>query len=324
MLLMCYRDITQLKAVEAELRSASEAKDRFLAVLSHELRTPLTPVLTGLQVLEADATLPAEARATLEVIRRNVELEARLIDDLLDLTRISRGKLRMDRRPVDLTTLLSNVVDICRPDLRARGLRLEFDAGGASLPGSATGSPEATAVVYGDAARLHQVFWNLLKNAIKFTPEGGRVSIRVSREQPRSTEAPGHVIVVVRDTGIGIPASLLPRVFDAFIQGEHDARRFGGLGLGLAIARALVELHGGTLSASSGGTHQGATFEVRLPTGQPVETPGDGVTSTTTADKPTLRILLVEDHADTARVLQRLLRHFGHQAVSVSTVSQAL
>lgn len=322
--LMCYRDVTQLKNIEAELRSASEAKDRFLAVLSHELRTPLTPVLTSVQMLEADASLPAETRETLGVIRRNVELEARLIDDLLDLTRISRGKLRMDRRALDLSTLLSNVIDICRPDVRAKGIRLQYGVKGR---GSGVGDgPAATGepvVVMGDAARLHQVFWNLLKNAVKFTPEGGLVSVELHREMPDGGRG-GEAVVKVSDTGIGIPASLLPRVFDAFMQGEHDARRFGGLGLGLAIARALVELHGGKLTASSGGDRQGATFEVRLP----LSTTADHSIAVSRSDAgvagPSLRILLVEDHADTARVLQRLLKHYGHVPTTVSTVAQAL
>ncbi|MFN4243690.1 MAG: PAS domain-containing protein [Tepidisphaerales bacterium] len=327
--LMCYRDITQLKAIEAELRSASEAKDRFLAVLSHELRTPLTPVLTSVQILQNDPSMTAETREMLGVIRRNVELEARLIDDLLDLTRVSRGKLRMDRRPVDLPTLLSNVVDICRPDLRAKGLRLEFETDATVVAGEGPASAAADGrlredVVYGDAARLHQVFWNLLKNAIKFTPEGGSVTVRFSHEPPKRPGEPAWAVVTVRDTGIGIPASLLPRVFDAFMQGEHDARRFGGLGLGLAIARALVELHGGTLSASSDGEQQGATFHVRLPLGIPRDAPLTAAPAEPTTAGPRLRILLVEDHADTARVLQRLLRHFGHVTVTASTVSQAL
>lgn len=323
--LMCYRDVTQLKNIEAELRSASEAKDRFLAVLSHELRTPLTPVLTSVQLLEADASLPMETRETLGVIRRNVELEARLIDDLLDLTRISRGKLRMDRRALDLGALLSNVIDICRADVRAKGLRLQFGVKGGGIgAGDGSGRANEPVVVTGDAARLHQVFWNLLKNAVKFTPEGGLVSVELQREVPEGGGGAGEAVVRVSDTGIGIPASLLPRVFDAFMQGEHDARRFGGLGLGLAIARALVELHGGKLTAWSGGERQGATFEVRLPLSTSADHPVAVSPSEAGGGGPSLRILLVEDHTDTSRVLQRLLKHYGHVPTTVSTVAQAL
>jgi PAS domain S-box-containing protein len=319
---VCYRDISGLKAIEAELRSASEAKDRFVAVLSHELRTPLTPVLTTAQMFETDISLSTEFRDAMSMVRRNVELEIRLIDDLLDLTRISRGKLRMDLRPVNLAGpggVLDNVLTICHPDIRAKGLQVTLDL------------PPSPLTVLGDAARLHQVFWNLMKNAIKFTSEGGKVDLRATVYPPSPTlsqsasAGPGEVVIHLKDDGIGIPADLLPRVFDAFMQGDHDPRRFGGLGLGLAIAKALVELHGGTLEARSEGAARGAVFEVRLPLGKPPETPANpSVSPPGSHSTAGLRILLVEDHADTARVMQRLLRHLGHQPTAVSTVAGAL
>lgn len=298
-------DIHVLKTVESELRGASEAKDRFLAVLSHELRTPLTPVLTSAQILEADETLPVEAREAISVMRRNVELEIRLIDDLLDLTRITRNKLRMEPKPVDLARLMTNVLGICNPDIRAKRLNL------------AVNLPESAVLVTGDAARLHQVFWNLVKNSIKFTSEGGHIAVTVSVED-------ASAVVRIVDDGIGIPAALLPRVFDAFMQGDHDPRHYGGLGLGLAIAKALVELHGGTLEARSGGSGRGAEFAARFPVEHAGATVPVAVSPGETASVKCMRILLVEDHADTARVLVRLLKRFGHEPTVVSTVAGGL
>lgn len=298
-------DIHVLKTVESELRGASEAKDRFLAVLSHELRTPLTPVLTSAQILEADETLPVETREAISVMRRNVELEIRLIDDLLDLTRITRNKLRMEPKPVDLKQLIMNVLAICNPDIRAKRLSLAVDL------------PETAVLVTGDAARLHQVFWNLVKNSIKFTSEGGHIGVKVLGEGAQA-------VVRIVDDGIGIPAALLPRVFDAFMQGDHDPRQYGGLGLGLAIAKALVELHGGTLEAKSGGSGRGAEFFARFPLGQAGAAVPAAVSPEETASPKCLRILLVEDHSDTARVLVRLLKRFGHEPTVVSTVAGGL
>jgi len=302
---VCMRDVTRLKQIEAELRAAVELKDRFMAVLSHELRTPLTPVLTSAQLLEADPSVPAQAREAISVMRRNVELEIRLIDDLLDLTRISRGKLRMDLRPVELMSVLSNVLEICRPDIRTKALKVKLDA------------PERPLIVSADAARLHQVFWNLLKNSVKFTSEGGNISVHVAEEK-------GMAVVRVVDDGIGISPHLLPRVFGAFMQGDHDARRYGGLGLGLAIAKALVEQHGGELEARSSGVGRGTEFVAVLPIGTPAQPAGEDTGGPGKSAATSLRILLVEDHVDTARVMQRLLKRFGHEPTVVGTVAAAL
>src|SRR6185369_1412039 len=213
---------------------ANSAKDRFLAVLSHELRTPLSPVVMSIAAMETDPGLPPSYREEVGMIRRNVELEARLIDDLLDLSRVTNGKLRLRMEPASVHGLLRHVVQICASDLDAKRLRLTSDL------------TAAEDRVTADPARLQQVFWNLLKNAIKFTPEGGRIAVR-SR-----TAEDGRIAVEVEDSGIGIAADVLPRMFDAFEQGDTPAAwHAGGLGLGLAISKALIEMHGGTIRAES-------------------------------------------------------------------------
>jgi PAS domain S-box-containing protein len=318
------QDVTERRRIEDELRAArrsaeeakaraeeaNRAKDHFLAVLSHELRTPLTPVLTGIALIQKDATVPARAREYLEVARRNVELESRLIDDLLDLTRIARGKLEVDKRRFDLCTIIQRAVEVCRADIDARRLHFGVDLG----PGPY--------VVEADAARLQQVFWNLLKNAVKFTPHGGCVGVRCRPE--------GHTVVVeVTDSGIGIEPSDLGRIFDAFTQARgSSAPRFGGLGLGLTISRALVETHGGVLEAASEGVNKGATFTVRLPiaaasTSSRVEVAA-GAPALDAVRPGELRVLLVEDHGDTARMITLVLEARGHRVRTAGDVATAL
>ena len=192
----------------------------------------------------------------LEMIRRNVEMEARLIDDLLDVSRIARGKIELNRSPVELCKVIQRAVEVCKPDIEARRLEFGVDLG-----------PAAPYWIDADVSRLQQVFWNLLKNAIKFTPHGGCVGIRCRPNE-------GHVLVEVNDSGIGIEPEALTRVFNAFEQAEQSiARQFGGLGLGLAISKALVEMHGGTISARSEGRNKGATFLIRLPLTAPAGRP---------------------------------------------------
>ncbi len=227
--------------------AASAAKDRFLAVLSHELRTPLTPVLMALTEMEGRADLPGDVRESLAMIMRNVQVEVKLIDDLLDLNRIASGKVRLERERVDIGVLVRECCQIVKPLLHERGLKLVCDA------------PSGAGLVEVDAVRMRQVFWNLLINAAKFTPPGGEVTVSVT------SDGDGMVSVMVRDTGVGIPPDLLTRMFDAFEQGDATACGQSGLGLGLAIAKAIVELHGGTISAHSGGRDTGATFTVELP-----------------------------------------------------------
>ena len=286
-----------------EAESANRAKDAFLAVLSHELRTPLSPVLTTANLLERDETLSPQQHTHVETIRRNVELEARLIDDLLDVTRISRGKMQLQRETINAHRVIRDALETCASELSEKRLKLhlELHAGQTHLDA--------------DAARLQQVLWNLLKNAIKFTP--GRGSITVTTEN----HLPGQLLICVRDTGIGISEEALPRIFNAFEQADAGTvRRFGGLGLGLAIAKALAEAHGGTLAAESDGEGTGATFLLTLPTST------SAIVNRTDPDKEpqhALDILLVEDHADTARMMTLLLRSLGHRPRLAGSVREA-
>src|SRR5437660_240547 len=236
-----------------EAERASEAKDRFLAMLSHELRTPLTPVLASILTLENENNIPANVRELLQLIRRNVELEARLIDDLLDLTRISKGKVQLGFEIVDAHTLLRNALEICQSEIEQKKLELrtEFAACDVSLQA--------------DPARLQQIFWNLIKNAVKFTPNGGQLCVRTGNH------GEGQFRVEVEDSGCGIDPELLPRVFHAFEQGCRT--QLGGLGLGLTISKALVEAHDGSISAESQGRGRGAKFTTIFPTCQRNATP---------------------------------------------------
>jgi PAS domain S-box-containing protein len=295
---------------QAKAERASQAKDHFLAVLSHELRTPLSPVLTGLTLLDADSGLSARGREIVEVARRNVELESRLIDDLLDLTRITKGKTELDRRDVELCTIIDRAVEVCTRDIEARRLHFGVDFGPRPY------------VVHADAARLQQVFWNLLKNAIKFTPAGGCVGIRC---RPDS----GAVVVEVNDSGIGIQPSEIDVIFDAFAQSERAiTRRFGGLGLGLTISKALVEMHGGAIEARSEGQDKGATFVVRLPLVSSAFLSEDRTSTSPLGEgqglRKSLRVLLVEDHGDTAEMISTVMSLQGHQVRHAGDVETAL
>jgi two-component system CheB/CheR fusion protein len=235
------------RRARAEAEAASHAKDRFLAILSHELRTPLTPIVLALHALDRSPDMSTASHSTLEVIRRNVNAELHLIDDLLDVTRISSGKLELVSDRTDMHEVVRAAASVCEADFEAKRQRLELDLSAAAH------------TVRGDAQRLQQVVWNLLKNASKFTAAGG--SIRVE-----SSNAEGLLVLSVSDTGIGIEAHALPVIFDAFAQeGDWVTSEFGGLGLGLAIAKATVEAHQGRLLASSGGRNQGATFTIELP-----------------------------------------------------------
>ncbi len=325
-------DITERKRSEEELREAKEAaeaanraKDQFLATLSHELRTPLTPVLALVSGLESDARMSAVADR-LAMIRRNVELEARLIDDLLDLTRIARGKLELHREVVDLRRGVEHAISICcAQDLAAGRLRLLTDFAAEEHR------------VLGDGSRLTQIFWNLLRNAVKFTPDGGTIVVRTWNEE----EALGARLFVVEitDTGIGIEPKTLPHIFEAFAQGQAPmsptsptSRKLGGLGLGLSISKAIAELHGGHITARSPGYGLGATFRVHLPVGElPAEVEGRAPAPALPGALPRaalpgrpLRLLLVEDHPDTAEAMAELLRGLGHEVTVAGSVAAGL
>ena len=308
-------DITERKRAAESLQQAKEtaeaanrAKDQFIAVLSHELRTPLTPVLATVVNLQKETHLPADLRTDMEVIQRNVELEAQLIDDLLDVTRISQGKINLRLETVDVHACLQRTLEICREEIDSKRLDvpLEFAA--------------AQPYVQADMARLQQVFWNLLKNAIKFTPEGGCIRIR-------SSNVGGQIQIEIADTGIGIEPELMPRIFNAFEQGEQTkTRRFGGLGLGLSIAKAVMDLHHGALTCASEGKDKGATFTVTLatvaaPTAAPAQPPPPPAAA---QEEKHWKILLVEDHPDTLRILFRLLNKWGYAITSADSVHAAL
>lgn len=307
----------------AEAETANRRKDQFLAVLSHELRTPLTPVLARLELMKREPNLGATFKNGLQMIRRNVELEARLIDDLLDMTRLARGQLKLHPETVDAHDKILAALEFYQGDITARSqtIHLQLDA------------PDH--FVLADGVRLQQVFWNLLGNAVKYTPEGGHITISSSMESHN-----GHAALLrVRfsDNGIGIDPEVMRRLFDSFEQGEQTlARRYGGLGLGLSISRNLIQMQGGTLTAESAGIGQGATFTVELPTVPAPVAPAlpdvllkpesDAERSTTLLSPASAvqRILLVDDNEDTLRVMARLLRLNGHQVVTADSVNSAM
>jgi len=262
-------------------------------------------VLLTVSLMESHPNLPADLREDVATIRRNVELESRLISDLLDLTRIERGKLQLDMLNVDLHLIVRSAVDICQREASAR-LSLDLR------------SPRHT--VRGDSTRLQQVFWNLINNAIKFTPEHGEIFV-----SSRSHDD-GRIRIEVTDTGEGIDPAVLPKLFTAFEQGDvRTARKFAGLGLGLAISKKLVEAHDGTISATSDGRGRGSTFAVELPL---VE---EFARASAAPDRPTvlpnasraLNVLLIEDHEPTLRAMERLLRTIGHRVTGVTTLTSA-
>lgn len=285
---------------------ASRAKDDFLAALSHELRTPLNPVLMVASELAHNETLPEKVREDLRMIQRNIGLEARLIDDLLDLTRISRGMLQIHQESVDTHALLRHTEEIVRADLPGRKLELRMDL------------EAGESFVQADSARLQQVFWNLLKNAVKFTPDGGRITVSTANPER------GRLVITIEDTGRGIPPEALDRIFLPFEQGDLGGRHaFGGLGLGLSISKALVDMHAGSLHAASAGLDQGATFTVEMAT---TERPVAKAVpqSLSAAEERPLRLLIVEDDITSLNVLVKLMQRRGHEVRSASTVEAAL
>ena len=307
------RVVAQVNAARAlvEAETASRAKDRFLAILSHELRTPLTPVLTALHLID-NMELSEDVRELTGLIRRNVELETRLIDDLLDLTQISRGKLRLQSASTDIHEKLRSAMQTVEFDARRKQLNVTLE----------TRATRTT--VFADPARLQQVFWNVLKNAVKFTPAGGSIAIRTS---DGSTQECGDTVrVEVTDTGIGFSAEAIDRIFNAFEQGGNEVtKRFGGLGLGLNICRTLVEVHGGKISAASGGVGNGATFTIDWPVKSPGPTDASAPVPEASTERPSVaRVLLVEDHRDTAVLMTRLLKRYGYQVSTADSVASAL
>jgi two-component system CheB/CheR fusion protein len=300
----------QIKLAMQEAEQANRAKDHFLAALSHELRTPLTPVLAMLATWEHRHMLSDEMQDDVRLIRRNVELEARLIDDLLDLTRAVKGKLPLNIETVDMNELTGQVADICQSEINAKHIQLRINLAAQRHH------------IMGDQARLQQVLWNILRNATKFSGHGNAIEVETSNTPT------GQMRIRVTDHGIGMDEETLTRIFRPFEQGTADiTRKFGGLGLGLAISKALVDAQGGTLAAESNGLDQGSTFLLEFPAVQEdiaatVKRPAarriadPGVAS--------LRILLVEDHEDTARTMRRLLETLGYRVEVAPTSAAAI
>ena len=301
------------RAARIEAQAANKAKDRFLAMLGHELRTPLTPVLACVELLEQQFQAEPEVKSAVSVMRRNVELEARLIDDILDLSAIRKGKIALHLETIDLHVVLRTALSIFQPDIDRKGFELRF-----ALDASEH-------FVQADPSRLMQIFWNLIKNAIKFTPAGGTLAFS-SRNEARK------LVIEISDSGVGMDAELLSRVFDSFEQGARQVEDgYGGLGLGLAISKAIAEAHGSDLSASSPGPDQGATFSLKmntvvppLPSSAPQADIATPASATNGNGKDPLRILLVDDHRDTVLTLKLLLTRLGYAVVSAESMSEAL
>ncbi|HUR20944.1 MAG TPA: ATP-binding protein [Vicinamibacterales bacterium] len=314
-------DVSERLATEAELRTqieaqrvatataeaASRAKDEFLSTLSHEIRAPLNAVLGWVRILLARDEVDAELlERALHIIERNAAAQAKMIDDMLDMARIVAGKLRLDMRPVDLASVVLASVDVVKPAANAKRISVETWLG-----------PQ-TPHVMGDQDRLQQAVWNLLSNAVKFTEAGGAVDVRL--------ETAGDIVrISVRDTGQGITEEFLPHAFERFRQNDpSSSRRHGGLGLGLALVRELVELHGGTVSVTSAGPGKGSSFSIELPTTLPAELPRQGASDYPSASwlAPSLdgvRVLVVDDEADARELTVRVLEHNG--ACVVAAVS---
>jgi len=302
------------QAARAEAELANRAKDEFLATLSHELRTPLSAILIWARLLRS-GRLDAEAKGrALDVIERNTKLQARLIEDLLEVSRIIAGKLRLELAPVDLAAMVESAIDAVRAAADAKEITLQCELDHNVGP------------MRGDRSRLQQIVWNLVANAIKFTPSGGRVTVRLERD--------GHAaLITVRDTGIGIQAEFLPHIFERFRQADSTSTRVhGGLGLGLAIVRHLVEMHGGTVAAASPGEGQGATFTVRLPIApRSIET-GDAAWLSTLARRSGtsfvsldgIHVLLVEDESDMRESVAMSLELCGARVTGVGSAAEAL
>jgi PAS domain S-box-containing protein len=302
-------DVTRLKQVEAAMREADRRKDEFLALLSHELRNPLAPIMTAVQLMElrGDVATPRE-REVIEVIKRNGQHLERLVDDLIDISRVARGKLTLARKRLELAAVVATALELAAPLLEERRHELRLSV-----------APEGLAVD-ADDVRLTQVVSNLLTNAGRYTPPGGLIEVTGAREDD-------DVVLRVRDNGVGIDAAFLPHVFDMFVQGARDRDRLqGGMGLGLSLVRSLTELHGGKAFAHSDGPNRGSTFTVRLPASALVAADANAARSATAriASENAFRVLVVDDNRDAAEMISLFLSHAGHEVATALDASQAL
>jgi CheY-like chemotaxis protein len=305
------------RAARGEAERASRLKDQFLATVSHELRTPLSAILGWVDILQRNMEDKASLGRGIQVIERNARIQAQLVSDLLDVSRIVSGKLSLELQLVQLQSVIEQAVDTVRTAAEAKKLQLEQSVEAEIPP------------IAGDPDRLQQVVWNLLSNAVKFTPEGGVVGIRLQRSRDRA-------VIAVYDTGAGITSEFIPHLFDRFRQADSSpSRRHGGLGLGLTIVKQLVELHGGTVSAQSSGSGRGSTFTVELPldaadrpdaaqepSGQTVA--HGGVTAARLELLRGLRVLIVEDDNDGRELLERLLCDAGCVVTAAPSAGEAL
>jgi signal transduction histidine kinase len=311
------------QAARKQAEDANRIKDEFLATLSHELRTPLNAILGWAQVLRSGKVDAPTTERALEAVERNARAQAQLISDLLDVSRIITGKLRLELRPVELSRILDAALDSVRPAAEAKEIHLHI------VPGQVAGP------FVGDPDRLQQVFWNLLSNAIKFTPQGGTVEVRLRHTPEGNPPTPQMAELAVTDTGMGIRPDFLPYVFDRFRQAESTTtRHHGGLGLGLSIVRHLVELHGGTVAVESQGEGQGTTFTVRLPVRLGAESArierraGEPDTGSNLVNDcellAGLHILVLDDEADARELLLTALEQCGARVTAVSSVPELL
>ena len=303
--------LLRAERARAEAEAANRIKDEFLATLSHELRTPLTSLLGWSSVLRESRRDEKVLAQGLDAIDRNARVQAQLIDDLLDVSRIVSGKLNLDVRPLDVCSVTRAAIAVVQPAADAKGITLDYWA------------QPALGAISADSARLQQIVWNLLSNAVKFTPHGGRINVRVLRDG-------SNVKVTVSDTGQGIDSEFLPRVFDRFRQADSSTTRsFGGLGLGLAIVRHLVELHGGTVSAESDGVGKGATFSAAFPLltdrPEPIAVMHNGETHATEFHSlDGLRVLLVDDERETREIISTVVERTGAEVKSCTSAREAL
>jgi two-component system CheB/CheR fusion protein len=303
------RSVEREREARERAETANKLKDDFLATLSHELRTPLHVIQSWIWQLNRSEQ-PAALKKALEVIERNVALQSRLVEDLLDVSRASTGRLQLTTRLVDLASACTAVVDVLRLSARAKNIQVDVQQ-------------ENSTFIWGDADRVQQILWNVINNAIKFTPNDGRIVVKISRGNR-------HACVVVVDSGIGIEPQFLPFMFDRFRQGDPGStRRFGGMGLGLTIVKELVQLHGGTVKATSNGRDQGTTLTLEFPVPAVLDQPGTWLRRRAGIEPPEARldgvsILVVDDEPEVLSTLEGILRHHGAEVLTAASADEAL